>query len=237
MGRNSEYSREFKLVILNSYKRGGSASELANEYGISRGMIHKWHNKYEAMGEGAFDHTQTNKGYSKELKIAAIKEYINGEGSPEQITNKYKISSISVFRKWISKYNSDIEIKEYDPKPEVYMAKSRKTTLEERIEIVEYCISNNINYKAAAIEYGVNYAQVYTWTKKYLELGGEGLGDKRGRKKSESELSEVEKLKLEVKKLEARNKYLEMESEVLKKAEEIESEMVRGSYKKRNTKQ
>jgi transposase-like protein len=237
MGRNSEYKTELKLEIINSYKRGKSAAELANEYDITRDMIHKWHNKYEAMGEAAFEHTPKNNRYSKELKIAAIKEYLNGEGSPEQITNKYKISSISVFRKWLSKYNSHIEIKDYDPKPEVYMAKSRKTTLVERIEIVEYCISNNKNYRAAAIKHGVNYAQVYTWTKEYLEFGREGLEDKRGRKKSESELTEVEKLKLEVKKLEARNKYLEMESEVLKKAEEIESEMIRGNYKKRNTKQ
>jgi transposase-like protein len=200
-------------------------------------MIYKWHNKYEAMGEVAFEPQRKNKRYSKELKIAAIKEYMNRECSLEHITNKYKISSISIFNNWVSKYNSDIEIKDYDPKPEVYMAKSRKTMLEERIEIVEYCISSNKNYKATAIDHGVNYAQVYTWTKKYLEFGTEGLWDKRGRKKSESELSEVEKLKLEVKKLEARNKYLEMESEVLKKVEAIESEMVRGSYKKRNTKQ
>ena len=236
MGRNIKYNKEFKLEVISRFKKGESPSEIARIFNIRKCMIYFWNNKYETNGEDAFNHKSSNKRYSKSLKIAAIEEYNNGEGSAEQIANKYGISASEVLRRWVVKYNSDIEIKDYDPKPEVYMAKSRKTTVKERIEIVKYCLARDKNYKEAAIQHGVNYAQVYAWTKKYIEYGEEGLNDKRGRKKAEIELTEVEKLKLENRKLLARNKYLEMESEVLKKLEEIESEMVRERFNKRNTK-
>ena len=60
------------------------------------------------------------------------------------------------------------KLKEYDPKREVYMAEARrKTTLEERKEIVEYCIAHNRDYKGTASLYDVSYSQVYSWVKKY----------------------------------------------------------------------
>ena len=88
MWRNGEYSKELKLEIVNRYKSGAFSTELANEYDMARCMIYEWHNKFETMWEAAFEHTHKNKRYSKELKIAAIKEYMNGKGSLEQITNK-----------------------------------------------------------------------------------------------------------------------------------------------------
>ena len=46
--------------------------------------------------------------------------------------------------------------------------------------------------------------------------------DKRGKRKLESEMTELEKLRAENRMLEARNKRLELECAVLKKLEEIE---------------
>ena len=40
------------------------------------------------------------------------------------------------------------------------MTKSRKTTFEERIEIVQYCLNHDKEYKLAAKEFDVSYAQV-----------------------------------------------------------------------------
>ncbi|QVK19623.1 helix-turn-helix domain-containing protein [Mycoplasmatota bacterium] len=40
--------------------------------------------------------------------------------------------------------------------------------------------------------------QVYNWVKKYIKEGNEGLKDRRGRKKDESELTDIEKLKREI---------------------------------------
>ncbi len=63
---------------------------------------------------------------------------------------------------------------------------------------------------------------IYAWVRKYHEKGVEGLVDKRGRRKPEEEMTELEKLRAEKRILEARNKRLETENAVLKKLEEIE---------------
>jgi transposase len=102
------------------------------------------------------------------------------------------------------------------------MTKGRNTTYEERLKIVSYCIEHGNDYTAAVEKYGVSYQQIYSWVRKYNENGAEGLVDKRGKRKSESEMTELEKLRAENRLLEARNRRLELECAVLKKLEEIE---------------
>lgn len=123
---------------------------------------------------------------------------------------------------WIQKYNNGIEIKSYDPKGEVYTMKSRTTTNEERLDIVMWVISNQMNYKEAAQRYGVNYALVYKWTRLYLKDGEESLqykkrGPKEQNSTNKSNLSEVEQLRQALEKETALRKRRELEIEVLKK--------------------
>ena len=89
------------------------------------------------------------------------------------------------------------------------MTKGEKTTYEARVEIVSYCIEQGNDYAAAIEKYGVSYQQIYSWVRKYNEKGAEGLVDKRGRRKPESEMTELDKLRDENKMLEAHNKRLE----------------------------
>ena len=42
------------------------------------------------------------------------------------------------------------------------MTKGRKTMLDERIEIVSYCIANGKDYAAAIERYKVSYPQIYS---------------------------------------------------------------------------
>ena len=51
------------------------------------------------------------------------------------------------------------------------MNKGRKTTVQERITIVKDCLENGSNYGENAIKYNVSYQQVYTWVKKFSQLG------------------------------------------------------------------
>lgn len=96
--------------------------------------------------------------YSKELKEKVIKDYLDGNGSLEDLVNKYNISTHEFVRSWVLKYNSGIEIKDYTPKGDVYTMKSRSTTLQERLEIANYVLSNNNDYKGVADKYTVPYA-------------------------------------------------------------------------------
>ncbi len=245
MGRKAKYSKEFKLEIVKRYLKGESAISLGNEYGMTKradAIIMEWIHKYNSLGEKAFDYSPVNKAYSKELKQQVINDYLNGIDSLEGLINKYNISSREIVRQWIIKYNKGIEIRDYDPKGDVYIMKSRKTTFEERLEIVNYVLLHDNDYKGAADKYSVPYANVYKWAKKYNEYGEDGLFDLRGRpssKEPKHELTDLEKKDVEIEKLKQELKRRDMVIEVLKKNIEIQERMERDSRllgKKTNTK-
>ena len=98
----------------------------------------------------------------------------------------------------------------------------RKTTIEERKEIVKYCIEHNRDYKGTASNYDVSYNQVYSWVKKYDVNGDEGLTDKRGHHKSDDEVDELERLRRENARLKRQLEEKDMLTELLKKVQEFE---------------
>ena len=171
----------------------------------------------------AFQEKSYNKSYTKEFKMQVVEEYISGHGSLEELILKYDISSTIQLRKWISVYNANRELKDYCPKREVYMAEARrKTTIEERKKIVDYCINHNRDYKGTASIYDVSYSQVYSWVKKYDALGEEGLTDKRGCHKTDEEVDELERLRRENVRLKRQLEEKDMLAELLKKVQEFE---------------
>ena len=163
-----------------------------------------------------------NKKYSPELKIAAVKSYLAGEGSLIQTCKKFGILRHKQLQDWIMWYNGHKDIKWCNStKGEIYMTKGRKTTQEERAEIVAFCIEHNKDYGLTVETYNVSYQQIYAWVRKYEEGGVDKLKDNRGRTKPEEEMSEIEKLKAEMKILEAKNRQLEIENEFIKKLQEL----------------
>jgi hypothetical protein len=72
---------------------------------------------------------------------------------------------------WIKKYNGHEELKSSGTGGSAIMDKGRKTTFEERVEIVQYCIAHNHNYAKTAEQYQVSYQQACSYTVKY-EAGG-----------------------------------------------------------------
>ncbi|KGK91563.1 transposase [Desulfosporosinus sp. HMP52] len=88
--------------------------------------------------------------------------------------------------------------------------------------MVQYCIAHDHNYAETSEKYQVSYQQARNFTLKYEAYGIESLRDNRGKRKSEDEMSELEKLKAENKILRAEKERAEMEASFLKKLEEIE---------------
>ena len=235
MGRKAKFSYEDKIKACEDYLNGiASVSQIAESLGVKESIVFEWTNKYRMNGPESLMPKLKNSSYTKEFKIKAVEDYLSGGGSQEEICNKYQITSRSVLHNWIAKYNDLKELEDYIPKPEVYTKMAyRKTTLEEREEIVKYCIEHNNDYKNTAAVYDVSYSQVYSWVQKYSKDGKDALTDKRGKRKDESELTEVEKLQRQNKILEARIRELEMEAVLLKKVQEIEG---RRSSQKRKMK-
>lgn len=224
MSGNRKVSPENKLKAVHEYLAGhGSTITIARKYGVTITPFRQWLAKYKAFGDKAFLRTNGNARYSLEFKRNVVQSYLNGEGSLEELIIRFKIPSISTVKQWILKYNSSHdELKAYNSGRKLIMTNGRKTTLEERIEIVKYCIEHQNNYNETADKFFVSYQQVYSWCKKYEIKGIDGLQDKRGRKKLEDEMSEVEKLRAENKLLQAQIRRKELENAFLKKLEEIE---------------
>ena len=83
-------------------------------------------------GASVFDESHHNKSYSKEFKEMVVKEYLAGNGSIIDLALGYNFPSESTVLSWISSHNNHIELKDYNPKSEVYMAKRQpKTSLTE----------------------------------------------------------------------------------------------------------
>ena len=161
--------------------------------------------------------SKKNKKYSAELKLKAVQDYLNGGGSRREICKKYEISSTGRLNDWIIWYNGHREFKERSSgKGEIYMTKGRKTTQEERAEIVAFCIGHGKDYGLAVETYKVSYQQIYAWVHKYEEKGVQGLTDRRGKAKPENELTEEDRLRQENKILQAKLKDQEMEIALLK---------------------
>ena len=220
----SQHTPEWKITIVKKYISGeGSYDSIARAYGIDKRTLRDWVRRYQEHGASVFYPTAGNAQYSKEFKTMCVEAVLRGDGSVGDIAAKYNISTRSVLSSWIMKYNANMELKDYEPKREVYMAEARrKTTLEERKEIVEYCIAHNNDYKGAASRFEVSYSQVYSWVKKYQESGEEGLEDKRGHHKSDDKVDELERLRRENQRLKRQLEERDMLRELLKKVRELE---------------
>ena len=219
-----KHSTEWILARIEEYlTRQGSYRVIAQANEIDEWTLRQWVKKYREHGAAAFVIRTGNEHYSKEFKMRCVEAVIRGEGSVDDIVARNNISAKTVLRTWIKQYNANKELKDYDPKREVYMAESRrKTTLEERKEIVEYCISHGRDYKNTAALYDVSYSQVYAWVRKYTADGDAGLADRRGHHKAGKEVDELEHLRRENLRLKRQLEERDMLVELLKKVKEFE---------------
>lgn len=216
-------SAEEKERIVLGYLNGNYGfRETAKINNISQTTLKNWIRLYNSLGLSGLRAGNKATRYSTEIKTNAVLDYLSGNSTIHKILEKYGIRSETQLKRWIIKYNSHEELKTSGNGGSVIMTEGRKTTFDERLDIVRYCIENELNYAETSKKYSVSYQQVYSWVKKYNEKGIEGLIDKRGKRKPIEELTEIEKLKAENKLLKAEKRRIELENIFLKKLEEIE---------------
>ena len=182
MPHKEKYPLECKLAICNAIlHRTLTIRGATRQYHIDYTTIRDWLLAYQSDGAYGLVPGKHYKSYSPELKWSAVQDYLSGKGTATQICTKYRIKSVDRLRAWIKRYNSHDEFKLRSGGSTV-MTKTRKTTEEERLEIVEYCIAHDNNYGEAALKYRVSYQQVYQWARKYRQMGKAGLQDRRGKR-------------------------------------------------------
>ena len=223
MSKSSKVTADDRIAAAKACTEGKmSQAEAARQLDVYRSTVRNWVARYKAGGPLALKDLESNQVYSTELKIKAVQEYLDGKGSLKDTAAKYGLRSKTQLENWIKVYNSG---KDFGRKISggSRMTASRKTTQEERIQIVKECLENGSNYNDTAIKYNVSYQQVYTWIKRFAELGEAGLEDRRGKRAVEQEpRNEVEELKVKLAKLEHELYMTKMERDLLKKVEELE---------------
>lgn len=234
MGRKAKYSEEFKLEVVREYLSGVGSTDLERKYGCNKTDVYKWINKYNTHGTKALCNTQKNQSYSAEFKLMVVHEYLIGNIGLLPLATKYEIKSKTQILEWVKRYNGhEGNLKAYKANGGIAMTNGRKTTFEERIEIVEYCLKNGENYSITADKFKVSYNQIYSWVNKYKKEGVAALKDNRGRGKALEDMDNLERLEAENKLLRAKIASLEMEADLKKKLKDVQ---MRLEYNIRNKK-
>lgn len=119
MSRKSKYSFEQKIWAVEQYLNGKmSAIEIATQLDmpIKSGyvQISSWAHQYHSNQNFFLSDSKHNAHYSKEFKEKVVQEYLNGNISLSSLANKYGIRSHETVRKWVSKYNSHIDNRDYE---------------------------------------------------------------------------------------------------------------------------
>lgn len=80
------YSVEFKMKVITVYKNEiYSISELCSTFNVTFTTIKNWISRYEKYGIDGLKESKTWKRYSKELKLAAIKDFESSQYSLREI--------------------------------------------------------------------------------------------------------------------------------------------------------
>jgi transposase-like protein len=220
-----EYSPELKIKIVKEYlDQEHGPKKIFEQHGVAKPTLYDWVTRFKVNGEAGLAPAEVPREYSPETKMKAVIEYLNGSDSLRAICVKYNISNTIILRDWIKWYNKHGAFMQPKNGGAKHMdkGKARDTTLEERLDIISFLVANNIDYEKAIKEYNVSYNQIYSWYKKFKKDGPDGLVDRRGKRKDENSMNEVEKLRAQIKIKEAENLRLQIENDLLKKLGEIE---------------
>ncbi|QDQ02957.1 IS3 family transposase [Lysinibacillus fusiformis] len=212
------FSPDVKILALQYLEEGRhTLEEICTMFSVNMTTLQVWRALYKYGGVEALIRPKKNKVYSEELKRSAVEDYLTKNYSMFEILAKYGISSLSVFKKWLKIYTCHSELNDSGTGMSQTMTKGRKTTVDERIEIVKACLASDKNYQETAAQYEVSYQQVYLWVRKFEQNGEEALQDQRGRTKPAEERTPEDELRLRIQQMERENERLRVENLPFKK--------------------
>ena len=97
MSRKKKVKQETIKIISDCSKKIMGICEAARQAGVDHSTMEGWVMQYEDEGVTGFRY-ESNKTYSKELKLKAATDYLSGKGSLMDICKKHKIRSKSILR-------------------------------------------------------------------------------------------------------------------------------------------
>lgn len=135
MSRKYKVPFEIKLKYVQEYLNGKNiASDICKELNISLDSFYIWVGKYNTNGVDGLRPIIQNTKYPDEIKNIAVEYYLSGKGSLLETCRKYNISSDSVLRRWIKRYNnSHKQLKSHSAKENKIMLKEEKQLMMKKL--------------------------------------------------------------------------------------------------------
>ncbi|APX73216.1 helix-turn-helix domain-containing protein [Companilactobacillus allii] len=219
----SKFGLSEKLDLINEFdKTVVSVSAFTKINGITRSTLRRWLTLFERDGVDGLREKTKNDTYPEELKLKVVHDFLDGKDTMEGLVNKYGLRSVFQVYDWVFKYNNGKSLARHNPSRKQDSIMSRKTTFEERIEIVEYVTKNNHSYSEAAKHFSVTYQQVRSWVLKSKKDGYEALLDGRGHRKAKKDLTDLDKANLKIRQLESQLEDQKIIEAFVKKLKELQ---------------
>lgn len=217
----SKFSIQQKVDLLAEYNNSQvKRTTFAKKYGISPSTFKRWLALFKRDGIDGLKEREKNQLYSYEFKLKVVRAFLNGQGTLEELVNRYGLRNIYQVHDWVFKYNNGKLFARIPQKKEPIM--KRKITFEERIKVVDYVVKDNHSYHEAAEHFSVSYQQVRLWVIKSKENGYEALRDGRGHRKAHEDLTDLDKANLKIRQLESQLRDQKIIEEFAKKLQELQ---------------
>ena len=106
MGRISKVSFQEKISavkdLLNGIRTVGQISRILE---VNESTVRQWLLLYETKGAEGLQYSPYNLDYPHEIKLNAVRDYLEGKASQREICKTYQISSHGVLQTWIKGSN------------------------------------------------------------------------------------------------------------------------------------
>lgn len=222
MNKRVKFTAEEKMFFVLKFRELNlSLLAFCRLYRVESTAIHRWSIKYDHGGLEKLEEIKIKTLYSSHTLINSVQDYLTGEFSMLQIVKKYNLSGDNVLRQWLKWYNTP----KWNIKIGEFMARE-KISKDDKIKMVLQHTNENISIKKIAVQNNVSEWQLRDWVRKYKLSGEDVLGDNRGIRKNESQLSNEEILKKRNKELEDKNRRLEAELLLIKKLRILEGGVI-----------
>lgn len=128
MRSNRKHTLAELANYIHLYEAGHSYRELCEKYELLLGgsNFKQYYLKFLEHGMARLESSRKNNTYTQVFKESVVKEYLQTESFIKGLARKYNIPNHSTVKDWIIKYTEGEQIKDYRPKPEVYIMKRTK---------------------------------------------------------------------------------------------------------------
>lgn len=234
MGRKPKFTADQKLAAVEDVLiRHQSKRSVSKRLGpsVTNYLINYWIAEYKTYGIDGLKTSGNNRKYTEADRMEAIALVKNGQ--PVKAASVRLLIPACVISGWMKCYTNPIKGGTIMGNRGGKGVKKQYFGIDVMETAAKECIDSGHDYKGISAKYGVKYAALYSWVRKYESGGREALLRKKsGRKSAKNpKLTKEEKLQAELAKKDQRIRELEESLEILKKKEEISWKLATGQIK------